>query len=184
MAEKTISSDPEFQNLNDNTGILVINRLPGISFKAVRWTLPGFAFEPVEQSVPNDTLYLPGAKFIKDPFVAEFVVDETMTNYLAIISWMFRLRFSDNPISLFDDYTLLLNDNQGRPSFSMRFTQGFPQGINQLDGTSRTDRAQPLTSTVTMRYQNIEIDTYDKRAEEYARFINTSVTGPRVSYDG
>lgn len=173
----TTKSSDFLSDLNNNTGQLVINRLPGVSFKCVRWSIPGFSFNPAEVDIPQQPFYIPGSKFRSDPFVATFLVDEDLTNWLSVVSWMFKLRSYDGPniTEELDDFSFILLDNQGRPNAGFRYSLAFPQGVDPLEGTSATNNVEKMTSTITMRYQNVEIDVYSGEDRSIIKTINAAI---------
>ncbi|QIG67962.1 tail completion and sheath stabilizer protein [Rhizobium phage RHph_Y68] len=160
----TKPSNNELNNLNSNTHQLVINRLSRASFKAVRISLPGFSFVPTTLDVPNQEFYLPGMRFRPDPVVVQYLVDEDMSNYFECLKWISETRNYDETELLekvLSDFTVNLLDNHQRSSVSFRYTGGFIQGMDSLDVDSRTSNPAPLVNSLTLRFQNVEVDVYN-----------------------
>ncbi|AKE44746.1 putative head proximal tip of tail tube protein [Sinorhizobium phage phiM9] len=163
------SLDGQLNNINGNVHQLVINRLKDVSFKATRVSLPGFSFTTTGVDFPNIELNIPGLKFRSDPVVITFLVDENMTNYFECLKWLVKCRYyeeSDLLTDVLQDFTINLLDNHERTSVSFRYTGGFIQGIDSIDFESSVNEASPVKATVTLRYQNVEIDAYNGKDKE------------------
>ncbi|QIG69593.1 tail completion and sheath stabilizer protein [Rhizobium phage RHph_I46] len=160
----TKPSNNELNNLNSNTHQLVINRMTRTSFKAVRVGLPGFSFVPTVLDVPNQEFYIPGMRFRADPVIVQYIVDEDMSNYMECLRWISETRSYDESElleNLLSDFTVNLLDNHHKSSVSFRYTGGFIQGMDSLDVDSRTSNPTALVNTLTLRFQNVEVDVYN-----------------------
>ncbi|QGZ13914.1 tail tube [Rhizobium phage RL38J1] len=156
-------SNNELNNLLSNNHQLVVNRLERASFKTVRVSLPGFSFVPTVLDVPSQEFYLPGMRFRADPVIISYIVDEDMSNYFECLKWISDTRNYDETeilTEVLSDFTVNLLDNHQRSSVSIRYTGGFIQGLDSLDLDSRTAAPPVLVNTLTLRYQNVEIDLY------------------------
>jgi hypothetical protein len=134
------------------------------SFKTVRVGLPGFSFVPTVLDAPNQEFYIPGMRFRADPVIVQYIVDEDMSNYMECLNWISQTRNYDEADildSILSDFTVNLLDNHQRSSVSFRYTGGFIQGMDSLDVDSRTTNPSHLVNTLTLRFQNVEIDVYN-----------------------
>lgn len=168
-------SDQRLHNLLNNNHQFVVNRLPKASFKTTRVRLPGFSFGNIELPVINQTLYIPGMKFIPDPVVVTAIVDERMDNYFEALKWMIDCRYYEEKelvTEVLQDFTINILDNHGNPATSFRYGGGFIQSIDGLDLTSTVSTTEDVTVTMTLYYQKIEIDQYNgENPEEVLKIV-------------
>jgi hypothetical protein len=72
-----------------------IQKIPELTYFAQEVTLPSVSLPPVEIQSPLSTFYQSGVNLQYSDLTVSFIVNEDMSNYLAIYKWMVGLGFPE-----------------------------------------------------------------------------------------
>jgi hypothetical protein len=88
-----------------------IQKIPELTYFAQEVTLPSVSLPPAEIQTPLSTFYTSGVNLQYSDLTVSFIVDEDMSNYLAIYKWMVGLGFPEARIQ-FSDFIAGSNLNE------------------------------------------------------------------------
>ena len=157
--------------LSPNGYLLTIQKLPEISFFAQTVALPQLSLSPAEVNSPFVQIPTPGDIADFSPLSVQFLVDDQMSNYKALYSWITGLAFPDSnqqytdfvntdALSVSDykkmvsDATLIILGNHNNPIQTVQFYDCWPESIGSLSFTSNVQDVQYLVGDVSFRYSH------------------------------
>lgn len=162
--------------LSPNGFLFSIQKLPALNFFAQEINLPGLTLGAPEFGNPFQLQPLPGESITFDSLNVRFLVDEDMSNYMAIFNWIVALGFPEN----YDQYVTFKNaDSRGITSelaknFSdatmqilgsnnvavqtVKFIDVFPISLTSLIFQSTNTDVQYLVGDVTFRFGYYKFD--------------------------
>ena len=128
-----ISLIPENLNpLSPNGFQFVIQKIPEMVYFSQEVPLPGISLPRMDMDTPFTQIKIPGSKMEFEPLTISFLVDENMTNYLAIFNWIVGLGTPQE----YEQYTSFQNRN---PKFVMsELANNFSDGTLQILGSNNT----------------------------------------------
>lgn len=155
--------------------MLVIERLPKVSFFAQNVALPTVSLETLEQSTPLSVIQIPSDRLNYNPLSINFIVDEQMNNYMEVFRWMRGLGFPES----YDQYTL--ENNRGleaaselqrnyseakliilgaskTPVRTVTFHECFPISLSGFETDTTITDVQYIRSTLELQYSYFDID--------------------------
>jgi len=94
--------------LSPNGFMFSIQKLPEVSFFCQQVNLPGITLGSPEFGNPFQTQPIPGETLTYDQLTVQFLVDDQMTNYMAIYNWIVALGFPNT----YEQYTTFFNNDQ------------------------------------------------------------------------
>jgi hypothetical protein len=158
------SNNPNF--LSPLSFKFVLSRTPNINFNVQTVRLPGMSLSTTETATPFVTIPNSG-KITYAPLTITFRVNEDMSDYLEIDSWMKGLgspnSFSEyadlkqSDSGLYSDATLIINNSRKLGNISATFYDLFPIEISDLQFTTMDTDVNYLECTVDFRYLRREI---------------------------
>lgn len=169
-----ITSCPFPTNINPlhaNGYKFAITKLPDVTYFCQEVTLPQIMLGDIMQATPLTMIALPGDQITYDLLTMDFLVDSTMSNYVAIHNWMVGLGFPESN-SQFTDYIsgvegfsstsdsgkeysdaiLQILDGSNNPVRSIQFIDLVPQALEGLTFTSTSQDVQYLVGRASFRY--------------------------------
>lgn len=147
----------ELNNLQRNNFKISIARIPGLQFRAQRVKIPDIVLGQAERPTPFVTLYEPG-NIQQEPMTFEFLVSESMQEYVALVNWMNSLGAPDQfdsprePELRKSDITVSILNSSLKESMGVVFTNSYPIYLSGLDFDITLREAAYHTATVTFRY--------------------------------
>lgn len=128
-----ISLIPENLNpLSPNGFQFVIQKIPEMVYFTQEVPLPGISLPRMEMDTPFTQIKIPGNKMEFEPLTINFLVDENMSNYLAIFNWIAGLGHPQE----FEQYTSFQNRD---PKFQMsELSKNFSDGTLNILGSNNT----------------------------------------------
>ena len=157
-----------------------LSKEPKVSFFCTSARIPELSLQTTTQPTYLKDLDIPGEKLTYGDLNLRFLVDEDMTNYMAIHNWLTGLGFSETT----QDFVDLTTDDQGlknqlKEQFSdgslsilnsnyrvntiVKFKDLFPVSLSSLEfDTSATD-IQYFTADATFKYTIYNILDSDNR---------------------
>jgi len=158
-----------------------INRLPTVSFFCQSVTLPSLTMTEAERPTPFITHFVPGDKLEIDQLALTFIVDESMENYLEVLTWMRGLGFPDeyetyrklaretsettrpavenSETAILSDASLFILTNSMNVNKNIIFYDIFPTSLGALTFDSAMGEIAPVLAEVTFRARDFEIKT-------------------------
>lgn len=151
-----------------------IQKLPDLTYFAQQVNLPGISLGDPEFANPFASVPIPGDRLTYDSLTLEFMVDEGMTNYMAIYNWIVALGFPNDYLQYtnlsnqddintinelatnYSDATLQILDNNNNPVKTVHFIDCFPTNIESLTFTSTAQDVNYLIGRVTFRFSYYE----------------------------
>lgn len=172
------------QNLNQLSQLnfkMMIRRTPTTSYFCYAVNLPGISLPPTNQPTAFINIPQPGDHVEFNPLVATFKVDENLTNYFDIHSWMRKLGRADD----FREYAQLASkqqstglaqkseivvaylDSQRNPSIMVTYYDAHPIQLTDINFNSQNPDLSTASATVVFKYLNYDFE-----------FIKTNTTYP------
>jgi hypothetical protein len=152
----------DYSNAQQNNFALVINKLPGISFKCQRVSMPGFRIATTSPDNPKQIITLPGSKFEFDAFSCRFIVDSDLTNWLAAVDWL-KSATVDDQADVISDFSVVVPNLYGKAGYSIRYIAAFPTKSFRVVGVFRL---------VGYRMQVIMLDRRQRRWRRWCRMTS------------
>lgn len=160
-----------FENFNSLTPIgfqLGIEKLPNVGFKTQTVNLPGISLGEAVQNNPFTDAPVPGEKLTWEPFTINFLIDETMTNYMSIWSWMIGLGFptdyaefldgrNRNIIHMSDAFLQILGSNNVVVK-TVKFTDMFPTSLSAVTFASTENDVNYIQASATFSYSTFTFE--------------------------
>jgi hypothetical protein len=157
--------------LGSGNYIFNLVKFPEISFFIQDVNLPDLNLDSTAMATSVHTFPIPGNDLTFSPLTCTFVVDEKMSNYLAIYQWllgmgypesheMYRALMSNSKNQTADrelakgytDGTLSILGNNEQPIMQAQLIDCFPISLSGLQFTTKDPDARPVTATVTFLY--------------------------------
>lgn len=147
---------------------LGIVKLPGVGFKTQKVNLPGITLPSAQQNTPFTDAPVPGDKMQWDDFTIDFMIDETMANYLAVWQWMVGLGFPNdyaefidgpnrNLVDMSDGFLHILGSNNVLIK-TIKFNDMFPVALNAITFQSTDNDIQYIQASATFKYTTFKFE--------------------------
>ena len=165
------TSNPINQSpLSGNGYKFVIEKIPNLSYFCQEVNLPSITLGEISMPTPLTAIALPGDQVTYDPLTVDFLLDNTMSNYVAIHEWIIGLGFPlDNAdyaarlaantqtglsdsAKAYSDATLQILDSFNNPIRTIQFVDIVPQTLEALTFTSTSQDVTYLIGRVSFRY--------------------------------
>jgi len=148
------------------------NMCPSLGPYVQELTLPGIQLGEAIAETPFVARKEPGDKLIYSPLGISFTVDEDMKNWLEVYDWITALGFPENfqqygnfqnakrinLKSVFDDLTILVNNNQEQPIIRVTFKDAFPISIGDIPLTTSATESAPPVAQADFQYRNYVVE--------------------------
>lgn len=147
---------------------LGIVKLPGVGFSAQRCSLPGITLPDATHYTPFTDAPVPGDKLQWESFTIDFLVDESMDNYLALWSWMIGLGFPDdytefidgpnrNLVHMSDGFLQILGSNNTLVK-TVKFHDMWPTNLNAVTFQSTDSDVNYIQATAEFKYTTFKFE--------------------------
>ena len=167
--------DKQIKNRNflSPTGFkFIMDKAPKVSFFGNQVNIPQMTLGVAEQPTYLRDIPLPGDKIQFDDFSLRFLVDEDLSNYMEIFSWIRALGFPESleeiyawqkkdfdikqpaktQESFYSDATLEILTSSQNPNFKVKFMDMFPTSLSTLEFDATDQDISYLTADVTFKY--------------------------------
>lgn len=153
-------------------------KFPDIAFMVQDVELPSITLGHATMSTAVNDIPIPGETMDFSPLTVTFVVDEKMTNYLAINDWMVAMGFpadhkmysdlmdrtatrlsATELMKGFTDAILTILGNNNTAIMQAYFTDCFPISLSGLRFSSTNGDTSPITAEVTFLYSYYSMKT-------------------------
>jgi hypothetical protein len=171
MANTTITCPipANINPLSPNGFMFAISKLPQMTYFCQQVNLPGITLGAPEFGNPFNMQPIPGESLTYDQLTVQFLVDETMANYIAIYNWLVALGFpqgyeqytsfvgSDNTnyselAKNYSDATLQILGANNQAVKTIQFNDLFPVSIDSVVFSGTNTDVQYLVGNATFRY--------------------------------
>lgn len=144
-----------------------IQKIPELTYMLQEVTLPGVSLDTAMQTSSLVSIPLPGDMMSFEDLTLDFLVDSTMTNYVAIFNWIQGLGFPEShkqyqnyidkysgteSAKAYSDGTLTVQDGLGNSVQTIQFVDLVPMSLQGLTFTSTTQDVQYMVGRVTFKY--------------------------------
>jgi hypothetical protein len=162
-------SVPETNNyLASNFFQFQLFRTPNISYFTQNVTFPSTTVTPVEigNSLGRPNQFI-GGRYVHDPLVVQFIVDEDMGNYEEIFNWMKKINnYEDRNLVIdgaqvkqfFSDAALLITNSTYNVKKRVMFKNTFPTTLSGFNLSSVLNDNEPVLATVSLIFETYEIE--------------------------
>jgi hypothetical protein len=163
--------------LQSNGFLFGIQKLPGLSYFCQEANLPGLTLPATEMATPLSNVFLPGDKPQFEDLSITFLIDEQMTNYVALHDWLAGLGFpksrrqyeqfiesrtdpvtSNDTAAALSDGVLQILNNSNNAVRTIRFVDLVPTSLASLQLTSTVTDTTYLAGTATFAYTYYEFE--------------------------
>jgi hypothetical protein len=167
-----IGSQPQDTNFLSPLGFrFSLKRSPTLNFFATDANIPSLDIGYASLPTPFKMVSFPGDKPTFGDFVLTFKVDELMTNYLEMYSWISKIGFPET----FDQYasirrtaigsgegvtsdgTLTILNSSMAPTTEVQFTDMFPYSLSEVDFTTADDSVNYVTARVAFKFTLMKV---------------------------
>jgi hypothetical protein len=143
---------------------LYIPKLPTVSYFCQSANIPDVSLGMITRSNPVRDYPEPGDQLELGSFDISFLVDEDLTNYLEILTWLReisgtpnstsfgRLGSEDSGYGTVTDITLTILTNSMNANKSVYFTDCFPTSLGAISLMSNTESIDAITCDVSFSY--------------------------------
>lgn len=164
-------ADTPVVNLVNPTGFeFKILRLPGLSYYAQSINIPGLTLPAVETPNPFKSIPQQGDHVVLDSFDVTFLVDENLSNWIAIRNWMRGIGFPSDfeehrtlqaqptGFGLLSDATLVITSNARTANIRVKFKNISPIALSSLYFDTRIGDDEPISCSVSFSLDDYEIE--------------------------
>ena len=181
MAVSPFRNQIQNRNFLSPTGFqFSLSKEPKVSFFCTSARIPELSLQTSTQATYLKDIDVPGEKLTYGDLTLKFLVDENMTNYMAIHNWLTGLGFSETTQDFanlttneqgiknqlneqFSDGSLTILSSNYRSNTIVRFKDMFPVSLSSLEfDTSATD-IEYFTADATFKYTIYNIYDSDGR---------------------
>ena len=142
-------------------------RLPNVNFFCQRVNIPAINLGIALQNTPFSDMNYEGDKLTFEQMTMNFYVNEDLSNYLEVYSWLISLGFPDNykqfnlkesslnfatNESRTSDMNLILEPNKSNPNFSVVFKNAFPVSLGSIELDTAATSLEPIVVDATFAY--------------------------------
>ena len=146
-----------------------IQKLPELTYFAQQVALPSINLPNIAVNTPFSTMQIAGDTLTYEPLSIDFLVDEDMSNYLAINDWIIAMGFPENyqqyiswqnkdNINIselaknYSDATLQILDSSNNPIQTVTFVDVIPTSLGNMTFLSTSNDVSYITVNVTFDY--------------------------------
>ena len=172
--------DKQIKNRNflSPTGFkFIMDKAPKVSFFGNQVNIPQMTLGVAVQPTYLRDIPLPGDKIQFEDLTLRFLVDEDLSNYMEIFSWIRALGFPESLEEIYDwqkkdfdikqpdksqesfysDATLEILTSSQNPNFKVKFQGMFPTSLSTLEFDATDEDISYLTADVTFKYTMFNI---------------------------
>ena len=139
---------------------VVINKdnYANLEFFAQSVAHPGANVDALDLPLPKLMSFpLIGSKISYSELTINLIVDEDMTAYKEMQSWMERTISETDSSKLYNDITLIILSSHNNPNKSIRYRNCIPTQIGGIEFTSTSGDTSFLTFDATFRFSEFDI---------------------------
>ena len=157
--------------LQSNGFMFSVNKLPEISFFCQEVNVPAITLPSADVESPLIVSPMPGEKMSFNDLTVTFMIDEEMTNYVAIYNWIVGLGFQESHAQYrelmaqrigalavnelmagYSDGSLTILNSANNAIRTVRFVDMFPTSLSSIQLQSTTTDTMYLAGVVDFKY--------------------------------
>lgn len=133
---------------------LVIASFPDVVFFAQKNPIPSIQTVFPTLQGPQLAYAMPPSALVYGPFTVDFLIDEDLTNYRALVDWS-QSSLTATPNNVYSDISLVIMDNaRNNVVQTANFVNAFPMNISELIYEVDVNEAVYLKASVNFRYDS------------------------------
>lgn len=154
-----MSNQPDNLNfLSPETFQLTFTRIPGVTFFCQQVTTPDITIGTTPTPNPSTKeVFYPGTGITFGDIVLSFIVDEDLTNYNELFTWMQESLIEPDRSKIFSDGTLLILNNSKAPNMKMVFENCFPYNVGPIVFDTTMGPDLPIKADATLKITDFSI---------------------------
>jgi hypothetical protein len=156
-------------------------RLPGLTFFCQTANLPGISLTEIPRGTPFVDLYLPGEKAIYDTLNVTMLVNEDLSDWLAVHDWIRAMtfprefeeyakmgdKFRDTQVHRgsgvklppqYSDASMTVYTNKNNPNIRILYKDAFPTTLGGIMFSALDSAENIITADVTFRYSYYNVE--------------------------
>ena len=141
-----------------------LSRSPNIEYRVQSVSIPGIELGSVQVPTHFGTPIRSPGNITYSPLNVNFIVSETLSDYMEILGWMTSLghpsdleQYPKDPFQRKCDIGITLLTSGSRPSMTFVFTNAYPISLGGIDFDVTNTDTQPVIVGVTFDYDRINI---------------------------
>lgn len=175
MAVPSVTHTPTNPNLlHPNKFVLTFTALPTVEYWVQSINLPGLQIGEAPRPTPFVDLYSPGDKLQLNALAFTFLVDESLSGWFEIYTWLRAMAFPANfdeyknldkriaawaaKMPQFSDAVLTVMDSKQNPKIRVKYYNCFPTTLTDLLFSAANGPNEPMTVDAHFRYDLYEIE--------------------------
>lgn len=139
--------------------IFSLSKIPNANFLIQRVSIPGITLGKAAVATPHIQLNEPG-KIQFDELRISFAINEDLTSYLDIVTWMLQrgdpYGLGSQPQNKYDASVTIL-DSSKRPSITFAFDDVYPTSISSIDLDATLSEPMPVIAEVSFSYDTMKV---------------------------
>lgn len=168
---------PENTNYYNPQGFIVlIKRLPNVSFFCNSVNIPGLSITNPTQSNPFIRMPIPGDQAAFENLTIQFHIDENLKNWIEVAKWMISISFPedheqfkfavDDPSgslvgsdkNLYSNISIIVLGSDKSPQMEFEFFDCVPNSLSGLDLTVNDSDINPISASATFDFSYVRIN--------------------------
>jgi hypothetical protein len=129
------------------------DQMDNVAFFAVSATMPGVTSSEVLTPFRNNSGFVPGDKLEYETLTIRLALDETLSVYNEIFSWMFNNTQGPDMLKT-RNLVLSFMTSHNNVSRQVRFTRTFPTSIGSVEFNTQTSDVEYAYIDVSFRYDS------------------------------
>jgi hypothetical protein len=180
------TTQPTNRNFLSPTGFqMVLAKTPDTNFFVTKHTVPNLNLAAAETGSPFVAIPLHGDHLNYEPLVVQFHLNESLSNYIELYTWIRQLGFSESHEELerlraldrgkreYTEISIFQLSSKRNPIIEFQYHDAFPVGLTGWDMDHTRTSIDPIVITAVFRYTTFSI----VRANEYVPVDNQSPWG-------
>lgn len=150
-----------------------IKKTPHINYFIRTVTIPGLTLPKVQRPSPLKAIPYPGDHIEYDELNLSFNVNENLSNYIELHTWITQLGFPDsyeqyreiesepkyNGQGIYSDAYIMITSSANNPIVKINFTDVFPISLSSIEMDTSETAATPLIASVSFAYTSYKFET-------------------------
>lgn len=147
----------DISTLNAYSVQVYFSNLPDVSYYTVAPSIPSVMASDVQVPYGTSRLKLPPTTIDWSPWIITFIVDENMTNYLSLLSWIKENSGQNqNREPIRHDGTMIIYGNNNQVLRRIKYIDCFPISLAEVPLSVNEQESGTVQCSATFSYMNIE----------------------------
>lgn len=148
---------------------MIVRKIPNMIFHLEKVSLPGLSLKSARTENPFVSTPYPGDHIIYDPLVFSFFLNEDMSNYVELYTWIRQSGFSESH----DEYgrikaqerdkrdvtevSIFLLNSKSRPFIEFQYHDAFPVQMSRVDFDNTIETVEPILISCMFEYTTFSV---------------------------